>query len=207
MVSGTTTAATGSAMTGRRRRLLVVGVLAAVSVTGIGLIAIRIAFGLAAQPIAEDDQRGTPPISTADRPVRPGTPRIWISDPMSPTFVLDGGSIPPNATSGWTLTISNEGTENLEIAGTWTSCGCMSAMSTRSWLSPGETAELLVGYDPALSNQDGLTFRTKRVIVSSSDPLVPQMEFQIEASFDWLTVVHGWVWQLTRRLSPWPSWP
>ncbi len=75
-----------------------------------------------------------------------------------------------------TYTVRNEGGSPLRIESVMTSCGCTRATVDREVIPPGESARLLVSFDPA---ETGLYGDLLRVIyVRSNDPDRPEVEVE-----------------------------
>ncbi|RJR31494.1 DUF1573 domain-containing protein [Candidatus Parcubacteria bacterium] len=81
--------------------------------------------------------------------------------------------------------LTNIGTENLEILRLSTSCGCTKAAMAddKMTIAPGETAELIVTFDPAVHKDDTDIGEIQRIVyVKSNDAQNPEMEIELSAT-------------------------
>ncbi|MFQ6079527.1 MAG: DUF1573 domain-containing protein [Thermodesulfobacteriota bacterium] len=86
------------------------------------------------------------------------------------------GRIPPKKVSH-TFSVENIGESTLEIYHVSTSCGCTTASTDRRMIEPGETAKVIVNFDPALhrSFKKGEVVPMRRSIyIRSNDPKTPE---------------------------------
>jgi len=96
---------------------------------------------------------------------------------------FDFGTIANDTAVSETFQARNVGQGTLEITGVSTSCGCTAAEVDKQSLEPGETANLVVTYDPQV--HDGETGRFMRLVyVRSNDPEASEVSITI-----WVTVV------------------
>jgi hypothetical protein len=97
------------------------------------------------------------------------------------TAEFDFGTIPNTGPVSQVFQVRNAGGEKLEISGVSTSCGCTTAEIGRRSLSPGETTDLTVTYDPQAHG--GATGEFVRVVyVRSSDPETPEASLTIRVT-------------------------
>ena len=100
----------------------------------------------------------------------------------------DFGKIPPEKVNH-TFSVESIGGSTLEIFKVSTSCGCTTASIDRRMIEPGESAKMVVNFDPTLhdSSKKGETGQMKREIyIRSNDPEAPEKTIAITA-----TVVEG----------------
>jgi hypothetical protein len=100
----------------------------------------------------------------------------------------DFGKVPPKRVSH-TFLVKNIGGSNLEIYRVSTSCGCTTASIDSNMIEPGETAKIVVNFDPTVhrSSQKKEIAQTKRTIyIRSNDPEAPEKTISITA-----TIVEG----------------
>jgi hypothetical protein len=98
------------------------------------------------------------------------------------------GKIPPKKVSH-TFLVGNIGGSNLEIYLVSTSCGCTKASIDTKMIKPGETAQVMVNFDPALhrSFKKGEVVPMQRTIyIRSNDPEIPEKAISVTA-----TIVEG----------------
>jgi hypothetical protein len=94
---------------------------------------------------------------------------------------FDLGTVPNTALVSQVFQVRNVGRGPLEITGVSTSCGCTSAEIGDRRLSPGETTDLRVTYDPL--EHDGATGRFMRLVyVRSNDPDTPEANLTIRVT-------------------------
>lgn len=108
-----------------------------------------------------------------------GPPRIQII----PTE-YDFGVVSPEKVRH-TFLVKNIGGGTLEIFHVSTSCGCTTVSINKQTIEPGETAELVVSYDPNFhaSTAKKRMFHVKRsVYVRSNDPRTPEKAVYITAT-------------------------
>lgn len=76
------------------------------------------------------------------------------------------------------FTLENTGTDTLEIGDVRTSCGCTAAITEQRTLAPGQQVALTVTtrFSPMPGPQ------RKNIIVTSNDPLAPELMLQVEAT-------------------------
>lgn len=90
--------------------------------------------------------------------------------------------------------LKNNGTAPLELANVSTSCMCTTAQviiggrpspyfgmhQKSSWtgeVSPGQSAQLVVEFDPAFHGPQGIGQITRQIVVETNDPTQPQLTF------------------------------
>jgi len=81
--------------------------------------------------------------------------------------------------------ITNRGSEDLEILKLSTSCGCTKASvaDEDKIISPGESVEMLVTFDPAVHKDDSDLGELQRIIyVKTNDPSSDEVEVEITAN-------------------------
>lgn len=100
-------------------------------------------------------------------------PRISV-EPAS----FDFGIIKPE-TVAHSFIVSNKGKGVLEINKVYTSCGCTTAELRKNRLEPGESAEMLVKFNPKFHPMKGKVMRV--VYMESNDVEEPVKEIKIEA--------------------------
>lgn len=76
------------------------------------------------------------------------------------------------------FTVTNTGSENLEIGELSTSCGCTSASLSNSTIEPDGSSALTVRFDPNFHEEPGGRF-TRTVFIPTNDPMLPEAEVQI----------------------------
>jgi len=94
------------------------------------------------------------------------------------------GKIPPKKTSH-TFSVENGGESTLEIYRVSTSCGCTTASIDAMMIEPGETAKMVVNFEPALhrSFKKGEVVPMRRTIyIRSNDPGTPEKTVYIMAT-------------------------
>jgi hypothetical protein len=94
------------------------------------------------------------------------------------------GNIPPEKVSH-TFSVENIGESTLEIFKVSTSCGCTTASIDRRMIEPGESAKMVVNFDPTLhrSSKKREVAQTKRTIyIRSNDPEIPEKTIYITAT-------------------------
>lgn len=87
---------------------------------------------------------------------------------------FDLGVVPNTAPVDRIVQVRNEGQEWLEITGISTSCGCTTAEAAKRRLSPGESTELKVTFDPQVHGGETGQF-LRQVYVRSTDPETPEV--------------------------------
>lgn len=83
-----------------------------------------------------------------------------------------------------TFTVKNLGDKPLEILRLSTSCGCTKATMAEKdkIIAPGQSAEMLVTFDPAVHQNDmDLGELTRIVYIRTNDPKKPETEVEIKA--------------------------
>lgn len=91
----------------------------------------------------------------------------------------DFGVIPQyGGTVETTFTVTNAGTEVLEIGELMTSCSCTSASISGTSIAPGDSATLTVVFDPDFHEEPEGRF-TRTVYIPSNDPDTPEAEVVI----------------------------
>ncbi len=94
---------------------------------------------------------------------------------------FDFGTIPNTEPVSQVFQVRSVGGEKLEITGVSTSCGCTTAEIGSRSLSPGETTDLTVTYDPQA--HDGATGEFMRVVyVRSNDPETPEASLTVRVT-------------------------
>lgn len=94
------------------------------------------------------------------------------------------GKIPPKKISH-TFSVENIGESPLEIYRVSTSCGCTKASIDTKMIEPGETAKVIVNFEPALhrSFKKGEVVPMRRTIyIRSNDPRTPEKTVFITAT-------------------------
>jgi hypothetical protein len=94
------------------------------------------------------------------------------------------GNIPPKKIS-YTFSVENIGESTLEIYRVSTSCGCTTASIDTKMIEPGETAQVIVNFEPALhrSFKKGAVVPMRRTIyIRSNDPETPEKSVFIIAT-------------------------
>lgn len=94
------------------------------------------------------------------------------------------GKIPPEKISH-TFSVENVGGSSLEIYHVSTSCGCTKASIDTKMIEPGETAKMVVNFEPALhrSFKKGEVVPMRRTIyIRSNDPGTPEKTIYITAT-------------------------
>ncbi len=98
------------------------------------------------------------------------------------------GKIPPKKISH-TFSVENIGESPLEIYRVSTSCGCTKASIDTKMIEPGETAKVIVNFEPALhrSFKKGEVVKMERTVyIRSNDPETPEKAVSVTA-----TIVEG----------------
>jgi len=108
-------------------------------------------------------------------------PRLAIPELADKNYTYDFGDIPPDRKVEKTFTIVNKGTKDLVIYDVSSSCGCTAALVDKDTIPPGESADILVTYDPRVNKDQG-RFITRKVRIKSNDPAAPLAEFTITAN-------------------------
>lgn len=81
-----------------------------------------------------------------------------------------------------TFNVKNTGDQNLEIKGVTTSCACTKGEMKESNIIPGEQAELVVSFDPAVHGDDSdMGELTRTVYITSNDSNQEEIEVKIYA--------------------------
>lgn len=102
-----------------------------------------------------------------------------------PKIVLDRtlhdfGIIPQyGGTVAASFTVSNDGSENLEIGQITTSCSCTSATIEDSVISPGEDTTVTVVFDPDFHEEPVDVFK-RTVFLPTNDPNTPEAEVSVQ---------------------------
>ncbi|MDC1205653.1 DUF1573 domain-containing protein [Candidatus Pacebacteria bacterium] len=92
----------------------------------------------------------------------------------------DFGVIPQyGGTVEATFTVSNSGTESLEIGTITTSCSCTSATISNSSIKPNEQATLTVVFDPDFHDEPLDVFK-RTVFLPTNDPNTPEAEVSVQ---------------------------
>lgn len=78
-----------------------------------------------------------------------------------------------------TYTVTNDGTENLEIGTITTSCSCTSATISSSSIKPNEQATLTVVFDPDFHGEPLDVFK-RTVFLPTNDPNTPEAEVSVQ---------------------------
>jgi len=100
---------------------------------------------------------------------------------LLPHGSYDFGAMPVGgAAVEHSMRLLNTGDADLRVAGLATSCGCTTARLSADRIPPGESAELVVRYDPATHPQAG--FYTREIYIYSNDPRQPKATFVITAT-------------------------
>ncbi len=86
----------------------------------------------------------------------------------------------PQAPLELTYTVRNEGGSPLKIEKVSTSCGCTRAKVDRETIPPGESAQLLVSFDPTETNLYGDLLRV--IYIRSNDPDNPEVEVEFRVT-------------------------
>ncbi len=111
---------------------------------------------------------------TTDNPGIKGHPEIRVT-PTSHDF----GEIPKEAVN-YTFTVENTGIGPLEIKKVSTSCACTTAKIDSERIEQGQSASMLVTFDPnAMEKIEENVFRI--VYIKSNDPEQPEVEIEIRA--------------------------
>jgi rhodanese-related sulfurtransferase len=84
-----------------------------------------------------------------------------------------GGTVAAN------FTVTNSGTEVLEIGQLTTSCSCTSATISSSSIEPGEETELTVVFDPDFHEEPVDVFK-RTVFIPTNDPNNPELEVAVQ---------------------------
>lgn len=130
-----------------------------------------------AYPLTETGAYTGPSIAQRDAQAtqETGGPRIVLKD----TF-YDFGEIPQyGGVVQKDFTVTNGGTETLEVGDITTSCSCTSASISNASIEPGASATLSVVFDPNVHEEPKGVF-TRTVFVPSNDPTTPEMEVTIQ---------------------------
>lgn len=94
----------------------------------------------------------------------------------------DFGRVKFGDISKHTFIIKNSGNQILEINGISTSCACTKGEMAVQTIAPGEQADLVVSFDPAVHGDDtDLGQLTRTVYISSNDPSQEEIEVKIYA--------------------------
>ena len=88
---------------------------------------------------------------------------------------VDFGVLPAGQPMTRRLTVTNRGGSPLMITTVTALCGCTSAHLSRGQLLPGETAAL----DVTLTGQGGKTPRTTAVVLTTNDPVRPELQIPL----------------------------
>jgi len=106
-----------------------------------------------------------------------GEPGIKVS-PSS----YDFGEV-PYAEVEKVFTVANNGSAPLEIKAVSTSCGCTEASMNKSTINPGESAELLVTFDPSIMEGEvsGKVYREVYILsnVREKEVIIPLTAFVV----------------------------
>jgi len=78
-----------------------------------------------------------------------------------------------------TFTVTNEGSENLEIGTITTSCSCTSATISDASIKPGARATLTVVFDPDFHEEPLDTFK-RTIFIPTNDPNTPEAEVSVQ---------------------------
>ncbi len=101
-------------------------------------------------------------------------PRVTVA-PGSYDF---GGIGPDPVTT--VFTVRNEGAGSLQVESVSTSCGCTTAQISAQTIRAGESAKLIVTFDPQA--HDGAVGQSMRfVYLRTNDPAAPEIQVQISA--------------------------
>lgn len=106
-----------------------------------------------------------------------------------PSLVLDRtehdfGLIPQyGGTVETTFTLTNEGTEVLELGVLSTSCACTKATTSETSIPAGDAATLTVIFDPNLHEEPLDTFK-RTIFIPTNDPNTPEAEVTIQVDID-----------------------
>ncbi len=96
----------------------------------------------------------------------------------------DFGKIPPKKISH-TFPVENVGGSTLEIFKVSTSCGCTTASIDHRMIEPGESAKMVVNFDPTLhrsSQKEEVGQRKRTIYIRSNDPEMPEKTIVITAT-------------------------
>ncbi len=107
-------------------------------------------------------------------------PAIEINEKSHDFGIVRYGDI-----SEHTFKVTNMGTEDLEILKISTSCGCTKASVANSdkTISPGESVEMTVTFDPAVHKDDSDLGNLQRIVyVRTNDPANEEVEVEITAT-------------------------
>lgn len=114
-------------------------------------------------------------MSNDDAEVSEDGPRITLSRDF-----YDFGVIPQyGGTVEETFTVKNTGTSALTIGDLSTSCSCTSASISSTAISPGESAEVTVVFDPDFHEEPVGVFK-RTVFIPTNDPTTPEAEITIQ---------------------------
>lgn len=108
-------------------------------------------------------------------------PRLALPELAASNYVHDFGDVPPDEIQETQITVENKGSQPLQISSVRGSCGCTVANTGEDTVSPGESTQLRVTYDPTYNNDAGQEI-TRQVLVESNDPAAPVVEFTIRAN-------------------------
>ncbi len=129
--------------------------------------------------------RGTPLTGGMDMSFVPPTavprqegpqPRLLLSEKEHRLGVLPINGPPAE----YTFRVINIGAADLEITALTTSCGCTTARLSAQRIPPGESAELIVQFDPGFHRQPGNYVR--EVYLFTNDPRQPRAVVTISAA-------------------------
>ena len=103
---------------------------------------------------------------------------------VEPEF-YDLGTVIYGEVARHSFNVNNTGDEPLEILRLSTSCGCTQAAmkDDQAVIAPGETAEMVVSFDPAVHQDDtDLGELTRVVYIRTNDASQPETEVTIKAN-------------------------
>ena len=112
--------------------------------------------------------------ATSENDVTTG-PKASVDRTMHEFGVIpqSGGTVATN------FTVTNSGTEVLEIGQLTTSCSCTSATISSSSIEPGEETELTVVFDPDFHEEPVDVFK-RTVFIPTNDPNNPELEVAVQ---------------------------
>jgi len=107
----------------------------------------------------------------------PAGPRVTIEPATYDFGRVKFGDVPEHV-----FVVKNLGDQDLEIKNVSTSCACTKGEIEVSSIAPGEQADLLVSFDPAIHGDDtDIGQLTRTIYISTNDPQQDEIEAKIYA--------------------------
>lgn len=98
---------------------------------------------------------------------------------------FDFGTVVYGDVSRKEFSVTNKGTESIDILKISTSCGCTKAFMEKETkvIGPGESAKLIVTFDPAVHKDDTDVGEITRVVyIKTTDEINPETEINLQAN-------------------------